>query len=91
MEINAHRRQMMVAAPTAKTENSQSIQAIAPVRAVVGTTQHAASAGELHAKLQKMPEVDSERVATAKADIQADKIKLNTADIAKAMLNFHRS
>lgn len=91
MEINAHRRQIMVAAPAAKTENSQAIQAIAPVRSVVSTTQHAASAGELHAKLQKMPEADSERVAMAKADIQADKIKLNTADIARAMLNFHRS
>ncbi|ELI7953335.1 flagellar biosynthesis anti-sigma factor FlgM, partial [Yersinia enterocolitica] len=45
----------------------------------------------LHAKLQKMPEIDSERIATAKADIQAGKIKLNTADIAQAMLNFHRS
>lgn len=91
MEINAHRRQMMVAAPTAKTENAPTIQAIAPVRAVVGTTQDAASAGELHAKLQAMPEVDSDRVAVAKADIQAAKIKLNSADIAKAMLNFHRS
>lgn len=91
MEINAQRRQMMIAAPTGNTENTSSIQAITPVRAVVSTTQHAASAGELHAKLQKMPEIDSERVATAKADIQAGKIKLNTADIAQAMLNFHRS
>ena len=91
MEINVHRRQMMVAAPAAKTENAPAIQAIAPVRAVVSTTQHAASAGELHAKLQAMPEVDSEQVAVAKADIQAGKIKLNSADIAKAMLNFHRS
>ncbi|CNH03980.1 flagellar regulatory protein [Yersinia thracica] len=91
MEINAQRRQMMIATPTAKTENAPTIQAIAPVRAMASTTQHAASAGELHAKLQKMPEVDSERVATAKAAIQADKITLNTADIAKAMLNFHRS
>ncbi|EOV4174567.1 flagellar biosynthesis anti-sigma factor FlgM [Yersinia enterocolitica] len=91
MEINAQRRQMMIAAPTAKTENAPAIQAITPVQAVAITTQQAASAGELHAKLQKMPEIDSERVATAKADIQAGKIKLNTADIAQAMLNFHRS
>ncbi|HEN3250394.1 TPA: flagellar biosynthesis anti-sigma factor FlgM [Yersinia enterocolitica] len=90
MEINAQRRQMMIAAPTAKTENAPAIQAITPVQAVAITTQQAASAGELHAKLQKMPEIDSERVATAKADIQAGKIKLNTADIAQAMLNFHR-
>ncbi|CNH45282.1 flagellar biosynthesis anti-sigma factor FlgM [Yersinia pekkanenii] len=91
MEINTHRRQMMVAAPAAKTENAPVIQPIDPVRVLAGTTQHAAPAGELHAKLQAMPEIDSDRVAAAKAEIQAGKITLNTADIAKAMLNFHRS
>ncbi|ELI7949815.1 flagellar biosynthesis anti-sigma factor FlgM, partial [Yersinia enterocolitica] len=34
MEINAQRRQMMIAAPTAKTENAPAIQAIAPVQPV---------------------------------------------------------
>ena len=91
MEINAHRRQAVVATPTATTENSQVIQPIAPVKAMANTPQHGAVAGELHAKLQAMPDIDSERVAVIKADIQAGKIKLNTAEIAKAMLNFHRS
>jgi negative regulator of flagellin synthesis FlgM len=91
MEISVNRRQVMIAVPTAKAEDSQSIQAITPVKGVAGTTQRAASAGELHAKLQAMPDVDNERIAAVKADIQAGKIILNAADIAKAMLNFHRS
>ncbi|MDN0122242.1 flagellar biosynthesis anti-sigma factor FlgM [Yersinia aleksiciae] len=91
MEINIHRRQAMVAAPTANAENAKVIQPIVATRAIANSTQQGASAGELHAKLQAMPDVDSERVAAAKADIQGGKITLNTADIAKAMLNFHRS
>ncbi|CFQ44315.1 flagellar biosynthesis anti-sigma factor FlgM [Yersinia bercovieri] len=92
MEINAHLRQAVVTTPTATTENPQAIQPIAPVKAMENTPQHGgAVAGELHAKLQAMPDIDSERVTAIKADIQAGKITLNTAEIAKAMLNFHRS
>ncbi|CNK97174.1 flagellar regulatory protein [Yersinia frederiksenii] len=91
MEINTHRQQMMVAAQVAKAENAPAIQAIVPIKAIADITQHSASTAELHAQLQAMPEVDSQRVAAAKADIQAGKVTLNSADIAKAIINFHRS
>lgn len=91
MEINANRQQMMVAKPIATNENAPKVQAIAPINAIADTTKHSTSSAELHQQLSAMPETDNESVTAAKADIQAGKITLNSADIAKAMINFHRS
>ncbi|WP_145576301.1 flagellar biosynthesis anti-sigma factor FlgM [Yersinia alsatica] len=91
MEINANRQQMMVAKPIAKNENAPKVQAIAPINAIADTMQHSASTAELHQQLGAMPEIDTNSIAAVKADIQAGKITLNSADIAKAMINFHRS
>ncbi|AJJ10086.1 flagellar biosynthesis anti-sigma factor FlgM [Yersinia rohdei] len=91
MEINTHKQQMMSATSVAKNENAPVIQAIAPIKAIADTTQHTASTADLHKQLQAMPEIDGERIAAAKAEIQAGQIQLNSADIAKAMINFHRN
>ncbi|WP_145476489.1 flagellar biosynthesis anti-sigma factor FlgM [Yersinia similis] len=87
MEINTHRRQPFIVQPVS-TDTQSAVQAITPIKAVVNDNNYATS--DLHTKLDAMPEVDSEKIDAAKAAIQAGKITLDSAAVARAILNFHR-
>ncbi|WP_145480701.1 flagellar biosynthesis anti-sigma factor FlgM [Yersinia similis] len=87
MEINTHRRRPFIVQPVS-TDTQSAVQAIAPIKAVVNDNNYATS--DLHAKLDAMQEVDSKTVDAAKAAIQAGKITLDSAAVARAILNFHR-
>lgn len=87
MEINPHRRQTVVAQPIS-TNTVSLVKVIAPIKPIANDSQH--STGDWHAKLAAMPEVDRERVALTQTAIQTGEITLNSADIAKAILNVHR-
>ncbi len=86
MEINTHRRRPYVAQPVS-TDTVSAVKAIEPIKAVTNNPHYATS--DLHAQLDAMPEVDSEKVDAAKAAILAGRITLDSAAVARAILNFH--
>lgn len=86
MEIKTHRRQPYVAQPVS-TDTVSAVKAIEPIKTVTNNPHYTTS--DLHAQLDAMPEVDSEKVDATKAAIQAEKIILDSAAVTRAILNFH--